>query len=278
MRLLNVSVLLFAVLLVPTSHASYTDREERWAEQVLDTLFTGEAVWLEDKEGKFLSLYTKASGEKSPRGVLILHDHSLHPDWPEVIAPLRRALPEQGWSTLSLQMPILPPRAPLTALGSLFDESPERIRAGIDFLHAQGVESIVIVGHGLGAAMGAAFLADAQKDYGIAGFIGVSMDAPKTDITASEIDARLSTPNMLAKLTLPAFDLYGALDYSTVIESAMSRMQAATKAGNSNYKQQRIPAADHFFTRQSEALIASVNNWLEELPHRPACGIQGAGR
>jgi hypothetical protein len=30
-----------------------------------------------------------------------------HPDWPEVIQPLHSGLPESGWTTLSVQMPIL---------------------------------------------------------------------------------------------------------------------------------------------------------------------------
>lgn len=61
-------------------------------------------------ETSFLALTLPALSAK-PRGqLLLLPADGLHPDWPYGIAPIRRNLPEYGWSTLSLS---LPPYQPL---------------------------------------------------------------------------------------------------------------------------------------------------------------------
>lgn len=64
---------------------------------------------------QFLALEIKALRPR-PRGqLLILPADGLHPDWPQGIAPVRRNLPEYGWTTLSLSLPVykslgVPPR------------------------------------------------------------------------------------------------------------------------------------------------------------------------
>jgi len=87
-------------------------REKRWAEQVVPTLFSGEAVWLEaPRTEKFLGIYTEA---KDAKGAIILaHGLGVHPDY-GVIGELRARLAEAGYTTLSVQMPILAAEAPAT--------------------------------------------------------------------------------------------------------------------------------------------------------------------
>lgn len=61
-------------------------------------------------DSTFLALTLPALSAQ-PRGqLLLLPADGLHPDWPYGIAPIRRNLPEYGWSTLSLS---LPPYQPL---------------------------------------------------------------------------------------------------------------------------------------------------------------------
>ncbi len=50
----------------------------------------------------------------TPQGaVLLLHDQGQHPDWPALLSPLRKVLPDDGWYTLSISMPsVLPQLAP----------------------------------------------------------------------------------------------------------------------------------------------------------------------
>jgi hypothetical protein len=262
--------LLSCLLLIPSfTHASDAPREKRWSAQILDTLLIGEAVWLKDKKDKkFLSLYTKAEG-KPKGGILLLHDEGLHPDWPEIIFPLRTRLAEQGWSTLSLQMPILPiTGAPFTVFSPILDEAPARIRSGIAFFQMQGIEHIILIGHGVGAAMGASFLTT-TKNSGVDAFVGIALGAPSSSRPRYQPDPRLNTPALLEKLTLPTLDIYGALDDASVTDSSMLRASAAKKAHNKDYQQVRVPDADHFFNRYDKVLLQHVTTWLDKHPAKP---------
>jgi pimeloyl-ACP methyl ester carboxylesterase len=257
-----VKIALVATLLAYATYstASFKQREQRWANQILDSQMIGEAVWLTVKADKFLALYNPAGKPKG--GVILMHDAGLNPDWPDVISPLRRELPEHGWTTLSLQMPVLPQNAPLTAFSPIMDETPQRIRAGIEFLRGKGIRRIVLIGHDMGAAMGTVFLASEPK-HGVAGFVGIAMNAPVLGSTLNTLDPRLYTPNALAKLTLPILDIYGGQDAKTVTGSAPERLAAAEKAGNKDYEQEQLPEANHFFMNHDQALVERVAKWLE---------------
>ena len=263
-----IKIVLAAALLAYTAYsaASFKLREQRWANQILDSQMIGEAVWLKAKADKFLALYNPA--QKPKGGVILMHDAGLNPDWPDVISPLRRVLPEHGWTTLSLQMPVLPQNAPLTAFGPILDETPRRIRAGIEFLRGKGIRRIVLIGHDMGAAMGTNFLVIEPK-YGVAGFVGVNMNAPVLKGTLNTLDPRLYTPNALAKLNLPVLDIYGGQGQKTVTGSAPERLAAAQKAGNKDYEQEQFPEANHDFMNHDQALVERVAKWLERFEKTP---------
>lgn len=262
--------LILGLALSSGAHAVFKQREDRWAAQIQETLLIGEPVWLtarqKKKDEKFFAIYTPASNGPAKGAVLIMHGQGRHPDWPEVISPLRRQLPERGWTTLSLQMPLLPAGAPAIALGPLFEESPARIRAGLEFLRAKGAKRIVLLGHELGAAMGAAFLAKEQPE-GVSGFVGVALEAPTTQSTIYTLDPRLYTPNSLAKITLPVLDIYGGHDHPNVTETDRLRAAAAQQAGNKHYEQSRFPDADHYFTGYEDDLVDAVQRWLDQSAH-----------
>lgn len=99
----------FGFMLVSTVYADYQPdyaREARLAEQIVDDIFDGEPVWLSANDHRFLAIHTP--NEDQAKGtVIILHGRGYHPDWPEVAGPLRTGLVDAGWSTLSVQMPVL---------------------------------------------------------------------------------------------------------------------------------------------------------------------------
>ncbi len=67
-----------------------------------------EIVQLNAAEEVFYGFYLpEATG--APQGaVLILHDNQQHGHWPKLIAPLRESLPQNGWTTFSIELPELP--------------------------------------------------------------------------------------------------------------------------------------------------------------------------
>jgi pimeloyl-ACP methyl ester carboxylesterase len=262
----NLLLLVCAALLTITAQASDILKEKRWADQLTDTLVVGEARYLTAQGHDFLAIYTEADSRNPQGGVILLHGIGAHPDWPEVIGPLRRELPTYGWATLSIQLPVLANDAGLAKYAPLFPESFPRIKAAIDFFHSQGVFNVVLIGHSLGAAMGAAYIANSNQNNAIKAFVGIGMGTyPQADINTLE---------WLQKITIPVLDLYGSVDLDSVTSSAQDRKNAAMKAGNSFYRQTKVLGADHFFNGLDDELISLVRSWLVKYSPGIKTGVQ----
>ncbi|UCE88434.1 MAG: DUF3530 family protein [Pseudomonadota bacterium] len=253
------AILLILLLTFPDAVLLASDRakEQRWAEQIVDALLVGEAEWLSADGAKFLAIYAEPDAPQARGAAILLHGIGVHPDWPEVVSPLRTGLPEHGWATLSLQMPVLPNEATLRDYVPLFAEVPARIQAGIAFLRKRKFDNIVIIAHSLGAAMGATFLA-AHPDSGTRAFVAIGMSALNED-------PRMSTLRALSKIHLPVLDLYGSRDLEQVLNSAGARADAARTAANKTYLQERVEGADHFFRGMDDTLVTRVNGWIGDI-------------
>ena len=62
--LIRFLITLLAVLAF-TAHASDLAKEKRWADQVVDAILDGDAVWINDGTSEFLGIYTGAEEDKS---------------------------------------------------------------------------------------------------------------------------------------------------------------------------------------------------------------------
>ncbi len=246
--------ILCSFLILPFTQASDMAKEKRWETQIVDALIVGEAIKLKADKTEFLAIFAEHTTEKAMGGAIILHGIGVHPAWPEVIQPLRTNLPDHGWATLSLQMPILKNEAKSEEYAPLFAEVRPRIQAGIDYLKKQGIQNIVIVAHSLGSSMAAYYLSD-KPDPAVTAFVGIGMSQHKAD-------PKMDTVVSLRKITLPVFDIYGSRDLPQVLSSVKARATAATKAGNKRYTQLKIEGADHFFNNQDAVLVKRVRGWL----------------
>lgn len=248
--------------------ASDVARERRWSDQVIDGLVVGEATWLQTNGQEFLAIYTESTAE-TQGGVILLHGIGVHPDWPDVIHPLRLGLPDHGWSTLSLQMPIADRNATFDEYIPLLEEAGPRIEAGIKFLEQQGVFNIVLLGHSLGAMMGLKYLAQ-EKRPKVSAFAAVGLNVSRQGLEPDILGWLRTTDK-------PMLDLYGARDLDGVRNTAELRARAAQQAENRDYLQVEIPVADHFFRGADAALVKRVRGWLKttapgdrvEAPVRP---------
>ena len=96
--------ILFFAPVPALAQADYA-REKRWADEITPGIVVGDAVWLELKAGrKFLAIHAPAP--KAQSGVIVVHGLGLHPDW-GLNGVLRSQLSDQGYATLSVQMPVL---------------------------------------------------------------------------------------------------------------------------------------------------------------------------
>jgi hypothetical protein len=127
---------------------------------------------LEASGESFLTLYQPSLTSSTQGCVIMLHSDNEHPDWPDAIAPLRDAMPEYSWCTLSIEIPDIVKRAepvkiatPPTNNTQSPIELPNqsivfaRIQSTIDYAKNQGVEQFTFLGYGTGASYALSFLA-----------------------------------------------------------------------------------------------------------------------
>jgi len=239
MRTLAFFVLLIFAL--PALSADYA-REQRWADEVVPSLMVGDAVMLEIPGGRqFLALYSEADNARA--GVIVVHGMGVHPDW-GLIGPLRQELPDSGYATLSVQMPVLRADAKSEEYDPVLPEASERLKVAVDFLVAKGYGRIVLVTHSLGARMTGHFL----EKY------------PAAPVTAW-VAIGASGPLDYSRLQIPVLDLYGENDLPAVLSAAKKR--AAGLRGNARSAQVVSPKADHFFNGREAQLLGHVREFLD---------------
>ena len=234
-------------------YASDLEKEKRWADQVIDAIIDGEAVWLNDGKNNFLSIYTEAEEDKG-RAVIVMHGTGIHPDWQQVVQPLRVGLTGHNWNTLSIQMPVLSNDAEYTDYAPLYDEVAPRIDAAIKYLKQHGAKDIVLIGHSQGSAMTAYYLSSSGQK--VKGFVAIGL-------AAFAKDPRMNSIKSLEKITVPVLDLYGSEDLENILASVKLRAAAAQTAGNKNYTQIKIEG-NHFFDGHEDMLVETVAEWLEK--------------
>ena len=242
MRLLSLFLLLIAAAL---AHADpdYA-REKRWADEITPGLVVGDAVYLARKSGhKFLAIYTAAA---QPRGaVIMVHGLGRHPDW-ALIGALRSGLSDQGYTTLSVQMPVLAADAKADAYPPLFPEAAERLHAAVAFLKAKGHRKIAIASHSLGSRMSNLFLAG-TPDPGVAAWVSIGI-----------FPSEFAEPG---KLRLPVLDIYGERDFPEVLQQTEARAAVLKKLKGS--AQIEVAGADHYFTSRESELTRQVKQFLD---------------
>jgi pimeloyl-ACP methyl ester carboxylesterase len=234
-------------LVLPAVAAPDYAREKNWAGEVEPSVMIGDAVWLELASGhKFLTLYTEAESAKARDGVgvIVIHGMGVHPDW-GLIGPLRQNLPEHGYATLSVQMPVLKADAKGDEYPPTFDEAAARIQTAIDFMAAKGYSKIVLATHSLGCRMTAHYLQRNPK-AGVAAWVAIGAPAA--------LD--------YAKLKFPVLDLYGENDLPQVLSSAKARAKGLS--GKPKSAQKVAPKADHFFNGKDALLLDMVREYLDK--------------
>ncbi len=215
-------------------------REKKWADEVVPGVVVGDPVYLQTPRGhhKFLTLFTPAAG--SDKAVIVVHGMGIHPDW-GMIGTLRTELADRGFTTLSIQMPILAADAKGEDYPPTFPEAAERIAEAVAFLKAKGFRQLAIVSHSIGSSMSRSYFAG-KPDAAVKAW--VSLGAPL---------------DKYAGIGVPVLDLYGDNDQPLVLTNAKKRKDSLKAAGS---KQQVVPHADHFYSGHEPEMVAAVADYL----------------
>jgi pimeloyl-ACP methyl ester carboxylesterase len=235
---------LIPLLLLLTTPAfadpDYT-REKKWDDEISPGIVVGDPMYLTQKNGhKFLAIYTEAANARM--GVVLLHGTGIHPDW-GLISTLRQRLPDHGYTTLSIQLPILAVDAKDEDYEPLIPDAVERLQLAVAWLKSKGYRKIAIVSHSFGGRVAIPFLRGGATAVNALASLGAGSNATYDGIK------------------VPVLDLMGANDFPNVMSNA-ARRKASLK-GNAASKQVVIPDTNHFYADQEPAMVTAVKDFLD---------------
>lgn len=240
-------ITLLLAVSTPVFAASNYAREKQWADEITPGIVVGDPVYLEQKNRhKFLGIYTEA--DKAKMGLVVVHGIGIHPDW-GMIGVLRQRLPDHGYTTLSIQMPILAVDAKPEAYVVHFPEAVERLQLAVAYLKSKGYKRVALVSHSLGSRMSHGYMV--RNPVGVSAWAGLGTGTgPGPVITYDGIKA-------------PVLDLYGANELPPVLDGAAKRK--ASLKGNALSRQVVIPDTDHFFSNHEDTMVKAVKDFLDSV-------------
>lgn len=245
-RLLNPSLVvggLAATLAVTPALAADSARERRWAEEIAPHIVVGEPRMLRTEHAReFLALFTEA--ERPKAALIVVHGRGIHPDF-ELIGVLRTRLVEHGYTTLSIQMPVLQPSAAGDDYLPTFPQARARLSAAVRFLQAEGYRHIGLVSHSMGTRMSADYLRH-RADAPLFAWAAISL-------THDRLQG-------LEALKFPVLDIYGERDLPQVLANNAARAEVLRKVAGA--RSAAIAGADHFFEGHEDPLIEAIGRFL----------------
>jgi pimeloyl-ACP methyl ester carboxylesterase len=243
MKMKRILLLIALVSISGLTFAADYAREKKWADEVVPGVVVGDPVYLEQADGhKFLTIYTPVKDAKA--ALVIVHGRGVNPDW-GLIGALRSELPDHGYTTLSVQMPVLENSANDSAYLATFPDAVQRLHIAVDFLKAKGYTKIGLVSHSMGSRMSARYITD-KPDAAVQAWVAIGM--------SERVD--------YSKTSVAVLDLYGEHDLPAVLKTARARN--ASLQGKAGSTQQQVAHADHFFDNMDAQLVDAVAKYLDQ--------------
>ena len=245
MKLLCAAALAGAAL---CANAQDHAREAQLADALLAAPVFGEVQRLEQANGhRFLALYLRATVECGT--VVIVHGRGWSPDY-DLYGELRLLLADAGYSTLSIQMPVLPGTAKIGDYLPTFDDGDERLALAIGWLRARGAAKVAIVSHSLGATMANHYLTH----------------TPRAPVDAWVFVSIINGLEDMFRIKVPVLDVFGSQDWDVTRFGADERKaQIARIAGS---QQVILPGGQHFYEGKREALTTIIVGFLDRVLKR----------
>jgi hypothetical protein len=243
MRFSTAVVLLLLALAGCATYRPDAAREQRLADEVVPSVVVGEAVHLEAGEQNFLGLLTPGAGKRKG-AVVLVHGTGVHPDF-GVVGQLRALLADAGYTTLSVQMPVLAADVPAERYVDVFPKAAERLSAAVRYLNARGYPRVAVVSHSMGARMANYWLSRRPTEP-VAAWVPLA-------VSSGELESLTGVP-------FPVFDVYAEKDLDVVLANARER--AAVLRNIRGSKQVMVYGADHFFARKEKELAVLLDQLL----------------
>jgi len=235
--------ILLLTLLASSQFAYAADygREQRWADEILPAVLDGNPVWLEQAGGhKFLGLFIDTP--KARGAVILVHGMGVHPDW-GINGVMRTRLAEQGYTTLSIQMPVQSNDAGPGDYVAAFPDASERIGKAAAWLKAKGYDKIALVSHSLGGRMARTYFV-ANKATPVKAWAALSMGFDD-----------------FKGVSVPVLDIYAEQDHPPVLKIVAAHKRTLVHPAS---VQRMLPATGHFYDGKEVEVNNLVREWLDK--------------
>ena len=239
------TVLLLLLAVAPPAAAQDYERERRWEGEIAPSIVVGEPLKLRAAGRDFLAIHMPAANARG--AVVLAHGRNVHPDH-EVIGALRMRLADLGFTTLSIQMPILGPEATRVEeyYPRLFPEAAERLDAAGRWLQERGERRVALLSHSMGSWMANEYFDNAEASpYRAWACLGLTGGFSWSTYRSAR----------------PILDVYGENDLPAVTGAAWRRRLTLRLAPRGS-RQVQVAGADHFFAGREGELAKVVAEWL----------------
>lgn len=268
------------------SRPAQTERSADAARALSRHLPSQEQQLLQAGDEAFLALWRPANTAEAHGVVVLIAGAGESADWPRVIGPLRRKLPNAGWHSLSLSLPdpqdSLPPApikvanapAPVDAdpagepsgadAASLQADQPlqapderhalrikQRIAAALELARQQQARHIVLLGHGSGGYWSTRYLNE-ERPADVRSLLLVDIQPAA--------DASPALDELQTGLTLATGDFY--YQDRQLERNAARRIQASKRQEHPAYTQVALKALPGNPEVEQEQLYRRLRGWL----------------
>jgi len=227
-----------------------TSREKALAAETVAKLDKGEVVQLKTEmkvrtigRESFIGVLNEAS--KPVGAVVLLNDRGMGPD-AGVIGHLRVLLAERGYTTFSIQQPLLGDNAPAKEYEFLFEDAGDRVGVATKHLQSKGYARVALVGYGMGARMAEFYVT----------FVGENPMFAWVPISISSGEF-----NRASGMRLPTLDIYAESDGGDVMKGAPVRGALVRAAPKS--RQVRIAGASGSYAGKERELANEIARFLD---------------
>lgn len=258
-QVIPTSIALCLLLIHPIQvWASDWKREQTYADTLQQTTAQSEWVWLEVENHPVFALWLAGEKRDQAQAAILLHDVGEHPDQRPLMHALRKTLPEHGWSSLAVQMPLREAGAEQEDYMALLNEGTQRINAAIAHVKRQGATKIALIGHGLGATM--AINALSRTPDLASSLVALGLSWNSQTLSSNNIETTIKS------LTLPFLDIYAEFDLPDVTASAHDRRQWIKD--NPVYRQIMMDNENHTYSLDTDLVIKRIYSWLTTVANR----------
>ena len=228
--------------------------ETRLIRRIQQQLDSGKLETLGNKPHYALVQSPIDNNAQSKGGVIIVHELGEHADWRTLIHPLRSRLPEYGWNTVSIQLPVVERMPTAAELPQLLPHYVTRLQAAIAYLKQKQVNNIIVLAHGFSSRVVAR---------------AINNDAIKSQVKALvAVDSRPLAGKQLELLSALELPLLHIQPPGVKAPAATVKTLALNKA----YRRLDISLGNYGDHNSMQLLLKRTRSWLR----RYAAGVEQA--